>query len=85
MPRATGWGTAANEPKQAGTPGFADGELLYGVDSNADGFINHVAGDGINDGKPLDAKGLLIGDYNLNGITDAGEDTIFIGLNDAIK
>ncbi len=80
-----GWNTAPNEPKQAGTPGFADGELLYGVDSNHDGFVNHVAGDGSNDDKPLDAKGLLIGDYNMNGITDAGEDTIFIGYNDALK
>jgi len=48
------------------------GELLYGVDSDENGVINHVAGDGSNDGSPLDAKGLLIGDYNLNGITDAG-------------
>ncbi|MFL6773696.1 MAG: hypothetical protein ACJ8ET_07685, partial [Sphingomicrobium sp.] len=83
--KGDGWGTAPNEPKQAGTPGFADGELLYGVDSNHDGFVNHVAGDGSNDDKPLDAKGLLIGDYNMNGITDAGEDTIFISLPDAIK
>ncbi|MFL6847543.1 MAG: hypothetical protein ACJ8EI_04110, partial [Sphingomicrobium sp.] len=83
--RGDGWNTAPNEPKQAGTPGFADGELLYGVDSNHDGFVNHVAGDGSNDDKPLDAKGLLIGDYNMNGITDAGEDTIFISLPDAIK
>ena len=74
------------ERAQAGRhPGFADGELLYGVDSNHDGFVNHVAGDGSNDDKPLDAKGLLIGDYNMNGITDAGEDTIFIGYNDALK
>ena len=80
-----GWGTDPNEPGQAGSPGFADGELLYGVDANEDGFINHVAGDGSNDDKPLDAKGLLIGDYNLNGITDAGEDTIFITHADALK
>jgi hypothetical protein len=80
-----GWGTAPNEPKQAGTPGFASGELLYGVDANEDGFINHVAGDGSNDDKPLDAKGLLIGDYNMNGITDGGEDTIFIAYADALK
>jgi hypothetical protein len=83
--KGDGWNTAPNEPSQAGTPGFADGELLYGVDSNHDGFVNHVAGDGSNDDKPLDAKGLLIGDYNMNGITDAGEDTIFISYNDAIK
>jgi uncharacterized repeat protein (TIGR01451 family) len=72
-----GWGTAANEPKQAGTPGFADGELLYKVyltDTNSDGFVNS---------SDAFSTGLLIGDYNMNGITDAGEDTIFISLANA--
>ncbi len=79
-------GVADNEPTQAGTPGFASGELLYGVDSDGDGDID---GD--------DAVGLLVGDYNMNGITDLGldgiantgdageEDTIFINLTDAQK
>jgi hypothetical protein len=56
------------------------------IDSNDDGFVNLFAKDGINDTKPLDNAanvGLLIGDYNGNGITDAGEDTIFISLADA--
>ena len=94
------WGTfwdgvADNQPKQAGTPGFAIGELLYAVDSdgvggvnpmdsNGDGFINAIAKDGVNDTKPLDTTvGLLIGDYNKNGITDPDEDTIFISIADA--
>jgi len=83
--KGEGWGTPANEPSQAGTPGFADGELLYATDSNDDGFINFKNGDGINDDKPLDAKGLLIGDYNMNGFTDGDEDTIFIDYNAAVK
>ncbi|HEY6661310.1 MAG TPA: hypothetical protein VIZ66_00145, partial [Sphingomicrobium sp.] len=71
---------------QAGTPGFADGELLYKVyltDSNHDGVINGNPNDGIAD--DAFSTGLLIGDYNMNGITDAGEDTIFVSLPDAIK
>ena len=74
-----GWGTAPNEPKQAGTPGFADGELLYKV------FLSDTNGDTVIDDTDAFSTGLLVGDYNLNGITDAGEDTIFIALPDAIK
>ena len=53
--------------------------LIYGntngtVDSNGDGVV----------GGPLD-KGLLIGDYNLNGKTDAGEDTLWISFKDATQ
>ena len=59
-----------NETKSG--PTFAKGELLYAVDSNNDGVI---------DGN--DKVGLLIGDFNHNGRTDAGEDTLFIGLSDA--
>ena len=84
--KGDGWGTAPNEPTQAGTPGFADGELLYKVyltDSNHDGVINGNPNDGIAD--DAFSTGLLIGDYNMNGITDAGEDTIFVSLPDAIK
>ena len=59
-------------------PGFADGELLYAVDSNEDGVAGGAG----------DVKGLLIGDYNHNGLTDnglngtvdLGEDTVFISL-----
>ena len=59
-----------NETKSG--PTFAKGELLYAVDSNNDGLI---------DGN--DKVGLLVGDFNHNGKTDAGEDTLFIGLSDA--
>ena len=54
-------GTPGNEPKQ-GISGFASGELTYAVDSNHDGAIND-----------LDSKGLLIGDFNLNGKIDDGQ------------
>ncbi|HET9145517.1 MAG TPA: hypothetical protein VFN81_05430 [Sphingomicrobium sp.] len=99
---STKWGTFwdgvdNNQPKQAGTPGFAAGELLYSVDSdgdgtvnpmdkNGDGFVNAIQGDKLYDNKTYDPDvGLLIGDYNKNGITDAGEDTIFISIADAKK
>jgi len=63
------WDGKDGLPKQAGKPGFADRELLYAVDSNGNGAVD--AGD---------QKGFLIGDYNLDGITNAGEDTIFVAL-----
>ncbi|MGC1269079.1 MAG: DUF11 domain-containing protein [Croceibacterium sp.] len=74
-------GIQGNETKSG--PTFAEGELLYAVDANNDGFINSVAGDQINDDRPLDGAGLLIGDLDKDGFTDAGEDTLFIGYNDA--
>ena len=78
---STKWGTfwdgvSGNEPKQAGTPGFASGELLYKIDTNKDGHV---------DGSDSNAAGLLIGDYNMDGITDNGEDTIYMSLADAKK
>ena len=66
-------GIQGNEPKQAGTPGFADGELLYGVDTNGDGVAGGAG----------DKVGLLVGDYDHDGFTDADEDTLFIELKDA--
>ena len=77
------WDGVVGNEKHAGEDGFPTGELLYAVDSNNDGVINAVAGDGINDGSPLDAKGLLIGDYDKDGLTGAGEDTLFVSFADA--
>ncbi|WP_192384660.1 hypothetical protein [Mesorhizobium silamurunense] len=64
------WDGVAGADKSG--PNFASGELLYAVDSN-------------NDGQKDATKGLLIGDYNKNGVTDAGEDTFFISYADALK
>ncbi len=61
-------------------PGFADGELLYAVDSDGVGGVDAFV-DANNDGVS-DNAGLLIGDYNLNGLNDEG-DAIFISLEDA--
>ena len=66
------WDGISGNEKHAGEEGFPDGELLYAVDSNHDGVVNGS-----------DAKGLLIGDYNKNGLTDAGEDTLFVSYADA--
>jgi len=63
------WDGKAGLPKQAGQNGFADHELLYAVDSNRNGSIG--AGD---------QAGLLLGDFDMNGLTNGGEDTIFIPL-----
>ena len=63
---------------QNGDPCFADHDLLYPVvDTDGDGDV-----DG-SDGAPL--NGLLIGDYDMDGITDADEDTIFISYQDALR
>ncbi|HEY0630326.1 MAG TPA: hypothetical protein VGD23_13455, partial [Sphingomicrobium sp.] len=66
------WDGIVGNEKNAGDPCFADGELLYAVDSNNDGVINGS-----------DQKGLLIGDYDGDGLTGVGEDTLFISYNDA--
>ena len=77
------WDGISGNEKNAGHDCFPDGELLYQVDSN-------------NNGSTDTNMGLLIGDYNLNGITDslgadliAGtaddvqEDTLFMSYADA--
>jgi len=65
-------GIVGNEPKgQVGTNGFPKGELTYAVDSNHDGTADTT-------------QGLLIGDFNRDGIEDNGEYTLFISLTDAL-
>lgn len=61
-------GNATNQTKSG--PNFPTGELTYMVDSNKDGLVDT-------------RMGLLIGDYNKNGITDNGEHTFFVNFNDA--
>ena len=51
---------------------FPAAELTYVVDANADGTKDNN-------------QSLLIGDFNKNGLTDAGEHTIAIGLKDALS
>ncbi|MBZ9734859.1 hypothetical protein LB522_15790 [Mesorhizobium sp. CA9] len=65
------WDGVAGADKSG--PNFASGELRYVVDADHNGTLDP--------GKP----GLLIGDYNKNGLTDAGEDTFFISYADALK
>jgi len=78
------WDGVVGNEKHAGEEHFPTGELLYAVDSNHNGSVG--AGD---------VAGLLIGDYNKNGIADLGldglpntgdageEDTIFISYSNA--
>ncbi|MBL8595656.1 MAG: hypothetical protein JNK01_23455, partial [Devosia sp.] len=65
------WDGIGNNQTKSG-PNFAASELAYDIDYN---------NDGVKDGK----AGLLIGDYNRNGLTDVGEDTFFISYADALK
>lgn len=66
-------GNTNNQPKQAGTDGFASGEITYAVDSNHDAHVTSA-----------DKAGLLIGDYNLDGLQDNGENVLFISTADAL-
>jgi hypothetical protein len=78
------WNGTASVPKQAGQDDFPTADLLYQVDSTGDGTLDNV-------------KGLLIGDYNHNGLTDNygpdglpgtgddfQEDTVFVSLSNAL-
>jgi uncharacterized repeat protein (TIGR01451 family) len=82
-------GIAGNEPGQAGTNGFADGEITKAVvnslgnnlvDTNGDHVIN--GSDAAPAGKIT--AGLLIGDLDLDGIEDPGEHAFFIKTSDAL-
>src|SRR4029453_3111423 len=64
------WDGIVGNEKNAGQEHFPTGDLLYSVDSDNNGALN---------GK----VGLLIGDYNMNGLTDPWEDTLFISYSNA--
>jgi uncharacterized repeat protein (TIGR01451 family) len=66
------WDGDASVPSQAGQDDFPTGDLLLQqVDSNNDGVV--------------DARGLLIGDFDKNGIRNGTEDVIFISYANAIN
>jgi hypothetical protein len=73
-------GIAGNEPSQAGTANFPKSDLLFSPYTNS-----------AQPGKVLDPLtgqydvGLLIGDYNRNGKTDAGEKTLFYTRAQALQ
>ncbi|HLO85900.1 MAG TPA: SdrD B-like domain-containing protein, partial [Nostocaceae cyanobacterium] len=73
-------GVAGNEPAQVGTKNFPKGDLLSSLYVNSD-----------QPGKVLDPVtgkydiGLLIGDFNRNGKTDAGENTLFYTRAQALQ
>jgi hypothetical protein len=72
-------GVADNEPKQAGTRGFPVGDLLFApYKSGTQGTQRDPVTGG-------DRAGLLIGDWNRNGITDAGEQTLFYKTKQALN
>jgi len=64
------WDGIVGNEKNAGQDCFPTGDLLYQVDATGDGVKDSTAG-------------LLIGDYNMNGVRDGNEDVIFISLTDA--
>jgi hypothetical protein len=72
-------GVAGNEPRQCRTKGFPKGDLLFApYKSGAQGTQRDPVTGG-------DSAGLLIGDWNRNGITDSGEQTLFYSTSEALK
>jgi hypothetical protein len=69
-------GNALTRPNQTGTSGFPTGDLLLAPYTNPT-VVDPVTG--VNAASP----GLLIGDFNRNGLTDSGEDTIFYTVSEA--
>ena len=73
-------GIQGNEPSQKAQPNFPDGDLLFAPYTNS-----------AQPGKVLDPVtgqyeiGVLIGDYNRNGKSDAGEDTLFYSRKQALQ
>ena len=70
------WDGDASAPRQAGSPGFAAGDVLFMAYGATGGPIDPVTG--------LRTMGLLIGDYNKNGRTDSNEETIFYTVSEAL-
>jgi len=66
-------GVPSNDDSFAGKNNFPPGDILYPVDSDGDGDVD---GD--------DELGILIGDWNRNGICDVLEDCIFLSVEDAL-
>ncbi|MHC2335471.1 beta strand repeat-containing protein [Bradyrhizobium sp. USDA 4454] len=84
-------GIVGNEGKQSGTNGFPNGEITLAVNSPSSntGHLVDTNGDGVftsADNAPSGkvSAGLLIGDFNLDGVQDNGESTFFINFNDAL-
>jgi hypothetical protein len=83
--RQTSWakfwdGIANNEPTQKGQPGFPTGDLFwdpYSTSAHQGKVVDPVSG------QP--AFGVLIGDYNRNGLTDGSEDTLFYSTTQALQ
>jgi uncharacterized repeat protein (TIGR01451 family) len=84
-------GVVGDEAKQSGTNGFPNGEVTLAVHSaSSTGHLVDTNGDGVftsADNAPSGkiAAGLLIGDFNLDGIQDNGESTFFINFSDALS
>ncbi len=73
-------GHANNQPAQAGTTNFPTGDLFHSPYTNS-----ATAGQVLDPVTNSYQIGLLIGDYNRNGMTDTGEDTLFYTLDQARK
>jgi uncharacterized repeat protein (TIGR01451 family) len=72
-------GISNNQPSQAGSAGFATGDIFCApYKSGSQGTVRDPIS-----GSTL--AGVLIGDHNRNGLTDSGEQTIFYTTAEALK
>ncbi|KFC75903.1 Mo-co oxidoreductase dimerization domain protein [Bosea sp. LC85] len=80
-------GVAGNEPKQAGTNGFANSDILLPPYANpdTDGAGPDTAGKVQDPVGGAYKTGMLVGDFNLNGETDLGENTFYFSISEALK
>jgi uncharacterized repeat protein (TIGR01451 family) len=72
-------GISNNQPSQAGSVGFASGDIFCApYKSGSQGTVKDpISGNTL--------AGVLIGDFNRNGLTDSGEQTIFYTTAEALK
>ena len=81
-------GIAGNEPSQAGTANFAKSDLFLAPYTNCPGTVtvNSKSVLAVRDSVTgTNTPGLLLGDWNRNGIRDNGEQTIFYSTDESLK
>ena len=73
-------GIQGNEPSQASQPNYPDGDLFHPPYTNS-----AVPGKVLDPVTDTYEFGVLVGDYNRNGKTDIGEDTLFYTTDEALQ
>jgi len=81
-------GIAGNEPSQAGTANFPKSDLFLAPYTNSPGSVTVNGKSVLAVRDPVtgtNTPGILVGDWNRNGCTDNGEQTVFYATTEALK